>query len=113
MSFFGIMWGVMILRIFTYQKSVFNKIWRNSILTKNRPDFLRRLHVQRSYQRLGAWLLFNQEPTVGTPEHLLAAVGAAAITIGLATISDIYFERPIRRYGANGRAGASSTFIRI
>jgi peptidoglycan/LPS O-acetylase OafA/YrhL len=34
-------------------------------------------------------------------EHLLAAIAVVAISIGLATLSYIYFETPIRRYAAS------------
>ena len=33
-SLFGIMCGIVILRVFTYEASLFNAIWRNSILAK-------------------------------------------------------------------------------
>jgi peptidoglycan/LPS O-acetylase OafA/YrhL len=100
MSFFGIMWGIMILRVFTYQESIFNKVWQNSILIKIGLISYGVYMYNEVINGLVHGLLFNQEPTVSTPAHLLAAVGATAITIGLAAISYIYFERPIRRRGA-------------
>jgi peptidoglycan/LPS O-acetylase OafA/YrhL len=100
MSFFGIMWGIMILRVFTYQESIFNKVWQNSILIKIGLISYGVYMYNEVINGLVHGMLFNQEPTVSTPAHLLAAVGATAITIGLATISYIYFERPIRRRGA-------------
>jgi peptidoglycan/LPS O-acetylase OafA/YrhL len=52
-------------------------------------------------QRSGAWHPFQREPKIMEWEHLLAAIAVVAISIGLATLSYIYFETPIRRYAAS------------
>lgn len=99
-SFLAIMWAIVILRIFTYRSSVFNKIWRNSILAKiGLISYGLYMYHQAINGLIHGWL-FQQEPMIKTPEHLLAATAVIAIAIGLATISYIYFESPIRRYAA-------------
>jgi len=45
-------------------------------------------------------ILFNREPRITEWEHWLAAIAVLAISVGLATLSYIYFETPIRRYAA-------------
>jgi peptidoglycan/LPS O-acetylase OafA/YrhL len=99
-SLLAIMWAVMILRVFTYERSLFNKIWRNSILVKIGLISYGAYMYNEVVNGLVHGLLFNQEPMIKTPQQLLAGFGVVAITLGLATISYIYFERPIRRYGA-------------
>lgn len=98
-SLLAIMWAIVILRIFTYQNSMFNKIWRSSILAKIGLISYGLYMYHQSINGLVHGLLFNQEPTIKTPEHLLAAIAVLAISVGLAALSYIYFENPIRRYG--------------
>jgi peptidoglycan/LPS O-acetylase OafA/YrhL len=98
-SFLAIMWAIIILRLFTYQKSLFNKIWQNSILIKIGLISYGAYMYNEVVNGLVHGLLLNQEPTIKTPEYLLAGLGVVAITLGLATISYAYFERPLRRYG--------------
>jgi peptidoglycan/LPS O-acetylase OafA/YrhL len=98
-SLLAIMWAVVILRVFTYQNSAFNRIWRNSILAKIGLISYGLYMFHQSINGLVHGLLFNQEPTIRTPEHLLAAIAVIALATGLATISYIYFESPIRRFG--------------
>ena len=45
-------------------------------------------------------MLFGREPKITEWEHWLAAIAVLAISVGLATLSYIYFETPIRRYAA-------------
>jgi peptidoglycan/LPS O-acetylase OafA/YrhL len=99
-SLFGIMCGILILRVFTYEASLFNAIWRNSILAKIGLISYALYMYHQAINGLVHGLLFDQEPTISEPVHLLAAIGVLAIATGLATLSYIYFEKPIRRYGA-------------
>jgi peptidoglycan/LPS O-acetylase OafA/YrhL len=94
------MWAIMILRVFTYQSSLFNKVWRNSTLTSVGLISYGVYMYHEVVNGLVHGLLFSQAPLMNTPEQLLAGIGVAAITLGLATISYIYLELPIRRYGA-------------
>jgi peptidoglycan/LPS O-acetylase OafA/YrhL len=98
-SLLATMWAVVILRVFTYQNSAFNKIWRNSILAKIGLISYGLYMYHQSINGLVHGLLFNQEPTIKTPEHVLAAIAVITLAVGLATISYIYFESPIRRFG--------------
>lgn len=99
-SLLAIMWAIVILRIFTYQNSTFNMIWRNAILAKIGLISYGLYMYHQAVSGLVHGLLFNQEPTITKPEHALAAIAVLAIAFGLATLSYIYFESPIRRYGA-------------
>lgn len=99
-SIMAMMWAIVILRIFTCRNSVFNKIWRNSILAKvGLISYGLYMYHQAVNGLIHGWL-FGQEPTIKTPQQLLAAIAVIAIALGLATISYIYFESPIRRYAA-------------
>jgi peptidoglycan/LPS O-acetylase OafA/YrhL len=99
-SFLAIMWAIVILRIFTYRNSLFNKVWRNPILVRiGLISYGLYMYHQAVNGLVHQWL-FHHDPTIETPEHLLAAIAVIAIAVGLATISYIYFERPIRRYAA-------------
>jgi peptidoglycan/LPS O-acetylase OafA/YrhL len=95
-SLFAIMWGIVILRIFICPNSAFNSIWRNSALAKIGLVSYALYMYHQSINGLVHGLLFNQEPTITKPIHLVAAVGVLAIATGLATLSYIYFEGPIR-----------------
>jgi peptidoglycan/LPS O-acetylase OafA/YrhL len=116
-SLFGIMWAIVLLRVFTYQNSAFNAIWRNSILMKIGLISYALYMYHQAVNGLVHGILFNHEPLVETPVQFLAALGVMAIAIGLATLSYIYFESPIRRYGAalaanlSGAADRSDRFV--
>jgi len=97
----AIMWAIVILRLFTYKNSMFNNIWRSSILAKIGLISYGLYMYHQSINGLVHGLVFDQEPTIKTPEHLLAAIAVLAIALGLATLSYIYFESPIRRYGVS------------
>jgi peptidoglycan/LPS O-acetylase OafA/YrhL len=108
-STFGIMGAIVILRVFTYEKSTFNAIWRNSILAKIGLISYALYMYHQAVNGLVHGLLFNQEPTISEPAHLVAAIGVIAIATVLAALSYRYFERPIRQYGAALAARVSST----
>jgi peptidoglycan/LPS O-acetylase OafA/YrhL len=99
-SFYAIMWAVVILRIFTCKSSPFNKIWRNTLLAKIGLISYGLYMYHQAINGLVHGILFNQQPIIGTPAHLLAAIGVLTIATGLAIVSYIYFESPIRRYAA-------------
>jgi len=44
-------------------------------------------------------LLFNDEPRVESFPQLLASILVMALAIGLATVSYVFMERPIRAFG--------------
>jgi len=98
-SLFAIMWAIVILRIFTWPKSAFNGIWRVPMLAKIGLISYALYMYHQTINGLVHGLLFNQEPTISEPAHLVAAIGVLTIATGLATLSYIYFESPIRRVG--------------
>src|SRR3954453_2427034 len=99
-EYVAIMWAIVILRIFTRKDSPFNNIWRSRLLAKIGLISYALYMYHQAVNGLVHGLLFNQEPTITTPAHLFAAIAVIAISLGLATVSYIYFEAPIRRYGA-------------
>lgn len=99
-SLHGIMWAIVILRIFTYEKSHFNRIWRNVLLCRIGLVSYALYMYHQAINGLTHGILFNQEPTIAAPAHFLAAVFVVSLAGVLATLSYIYFESPIRRHGA-------------
>jgi peptidoglycan/LPS O-acetylase OafA/YrhL len=99
-SFFAIMWAIVILRIFSCKNSPFNKIWRNTLLAKIGLISYGLYMYHQAVNGLVHGILFNHQPMIATPAHLLAAIGVLTIATGLAIVSYIYFESPIRRYAA-------------
>jgi peptidoglycan/LPS O-acetylase OafA/YrhL len=99
-SLFAVMWAIVILRIFTCKNSPFNKIWRSTLLSKIGLISYGLYMYHQAINGLMHGILFSQQPTIATLAQLVAAVAVMAIAIGLATISYVYFEKPIRRYAA-------------
>ncbi len=98
-SLLALMWAIVILRIFTYKQSIFNAIWRNTILAKIGLISYGLYMYHQAVNGLIHGLLFNQEPTIANAGHLAAALGVLVLTFGLAILSYVYFESPIRRFG--------------
>lgn len=105
-SLLAMMWAIVILRIFTYEHSLFNAIWRNKILAKIGLISYALYMYHQAINGLVHGLLFNQEPTIANAKHLAAAFGVLGLAFGLATLSYIYFESPIRRFGQRLAAGS-------
>jgi peptidoglycan/LPS O-acetylase OafA/YrhL len=97
-SAFALMWAIVILRIFTYKRSMFNKIWRWPLLAKIGLISYALYMYHQAVNGLVHGVLFNQEPQISTPVQLIAALAVIAISVGFATLSYRYFEMPIRRY---------------
>jgi len=99
-SLLALMWAIVILRIFTFENSLFNSIWRGRILGKIGLVSYALYMYHQSINGLVHGLLFGKEPTIESPTQALAAVGVLVIAGALATISYIKFERPIRSWAA-------------
>lgn len=99
-SMLAIMWMIVIIRVFTYQNSYFNSIWRNIILCKIGLISYALYMYHQAINGLVHGIFFNQEPTISSPKHIIAAVCIVAIAVGLSILSYIYLESPIRRFGA-------------
>jgi peptidoglycan/LPS O-acetylase OafA/YrhL len=93
------MWALVILRVFTHERSRFNRLWTSSLLAKLGLISYGLYMYHQSINGLMHGLVFNQEPTVSNLPHLLAALAVDAIAIGVAALSYVYLETPIRQFG--------------
>ncbi|RAP37461.1 hypothetical protein B1207_04620 [Legionella quinlivanii] len=98
-SMLSLMWAVVILRIYTHKDSRLNTLWRHSILAKFGMISYGLYMFHQAINGLIHGIFFSQEPVISSSSQLLAALAVMTISIGLATVSFIYFERPIQRYG--------------
>jgi peptidoglycan/LPS O-acetylase OafA/YrhL len=99
-----------ILRVFTYQAGgILNRIWRNTLLAKIGLISYALYMYHQTVNGLVHGILFGREPKITEWEHLLAAIAVLAIAVGLATLSYIYVETPIRRYAATLAGTIGST----
>lgn len=108
MTVVGIMWALVVLRVFTYERNWFNKIWRNRSLAGIGLISYALYMYHQAVNGLMHGLLFNQEPTISTWAHLIAALGVIGISIGLAILSYFYFEKPIRVFAHRLADGVAS-----
>jgi peptidoglycan/LPS O-acetylase OafA/YrhL len=108
-SMLAAMFAIVILRVFTYQTSAFNRIWLNSLLAKIGLISYALYMYHQTVNGLVHGILFGGDPKITEWEHLLAAIAVLAISVGLATLSYIYFETPIRRYAATLAGTIAST----
>ena len=100
-SMLAIMFGIVILRVFTYQAGdILNRIWRNTILAKIGLISYALYMYHQTVNGLLHGIIFGREPKIAEWSHLLVAVAVVTVSIGLATLSYIYFETPIRRRAA-------------
>ncbi len=100
-SMLAIMFGIVILRVFTYQAGdILNRIWRNTILAKIGLISYALYMYHQTVNGLLHGIIFGREPKITEWSHLLVAVAVVTVSIGLATLSYIYFETPIRRRAA-------------
>jgi peptidoglycan/LPS O-acetylase OafA/YrhL len=110
-SLLALMWAIVILRIFTYEHSVFNAIWRNSILAKIGLISYGLYMYHQAINGLIHEFIFNQEPTIANVAQFAAALGVLAAAFGAAILSYVYFESPIRRYGQKLAATSKGKLI--
>jgi peptidoglycan/LPS O-acetylase OafA/YrhL len=114
-SLLALMWAIVILRVFTWEGSLFNAIWRNRTLGKLGLISYGAYMYHQTVNGLVHGILFGREPKITSNLELLAGLAVCAIAIGLATLSYIYYERPIRRFAGrlsdslgSGRATAEA-----
>jgi peptidoglycan/LPS O-acetylase OafA/YrhL len=100
-SMLAMMFGIVILRVFTYQAGgILNRIWRNTILAKIGLISYALYMYHQTVNGLLHGIIYGREPKIAEWSHLLVAVAVVTVSIGLATLSYIYFETPIRRRAA-------------
>lgn len=97
-SLMAILWAILILRVFTFEQSWFNRVWRNSVLRWIGLISYALYMYHQAVNGLIHGILFGQEPVITNFAHLLTAIIVIAISILLAAISYYYFEKPIRDY---------------
>jgi peptidoglycan/LPS O-acetylase OafA/YrhL len=98
-SLLALMWAIVILRVFTYERSIFNAVWRTTVLVKIGLISYGLYMYHQAVNGLVHGLLFDQEPTIANVSDVVAGLGVLVIAFGIATLSYIYFESPIRRLG--------------
>jgi peptidoglycan/LPS O-acetylase OafA/YrhL len=97
---FAVMAAIMILRLFTYRRSLFNMIWRFPPLAYIGLISYALYMYHQAVNGLVHGIVFNQVPTISTTAHLVAAIAIVVIATALAGVSYVYFEMPIRRRAA-------------
>lgn len=112
-SFLAIMWAIIILRIFTCNKSIFNKIWCNRTLAKVGLISYGLYMYHQMVNGLVHSLLFDSEPVISNISSALASLAVVTISVALAIISYRWFESPIRRLAAAKIARSSAKAIRV
>ncbi len=100
------MFALLILRIFLYEPGPYHRFLRTKVLTGIGLISYALYMYHQAVNGLMHGFIFNQEPHISTVTELLVAFAVMAIAVGLATLSYVYFERPIRRLAQ--RVGYSS-----
>jgi peptidoglycan/LPS O-acetylase OafA/YrhL len=93
----ALMFALLILRIFLYEPGPYHWFLRTKVLTGIGLISYALYMYHQAVNGLMHAFIFNQEPRISTVADLLVAFAVMAIAVGLATLSYIYFERPIRR----------------
>jgi peptidoglycan/LPS O-acetylase OafA/YrhL len=99
-SFAAILCAIIILRVFTYQNSFFNRLWLSKRLGQIGLISYALYMFHQSVNGTVHAVVFNQEPKIATLAHLIAAFCIISISIGLAILSHIYIEKPIRTWAS-------------
>lgn len=95
------MWAIVILRIFTVQNSIFNKVWLSKTLARGGLISYALYMYHQAVNGLMHQLILKQDPQVTNLREFLVSLGVVGISIGLATLSYKYFESPIRKFSQN------------
>lgn len=98
-SAFAFMCLLFILRVFFYEPGIFHRLLRSTVLVKAGLISYALYMYHQAVNGLLHGFIFNQEPRIGSLAEFTVALLVIAIAIGLATLSYIYMENPIRRLG--------------
>lgn len=96
-SFLALMFALIILRIFLYEKSSISAMLRSSTLGKVGAVSYALYMYHQVVNGMIHGYFFNEAPKITSFTHLFAAVCVVTITFVLAAISYKYLEMPIRR----------------
>jgi len=91
------MFALLILRIFLYEPGPYHWFLRTKVLTGIGLISYALYMYHQAVNGLMHGFIFNQEPHISTVAELFVSFAVMAIAIALATLSYVYFERPIRR----------------
>ncbi|BCA94969.1 hypothetical protein TUM19329_13300 [Legionella antarctica] len=95
----AILSSILILRVFLYRKNTANFIWRWRLLALfgliSYPLYM----YHQAINGLIHGYFFGDEPVISSYSQLLASIPVMVLSILLATISYIWMEKPIRRWG--------------
>jgi peptidoglycan/LPS O-acetylase OafA/YrhL len=104
----ALMWAIVILRIFTVERSIFNRIWLNRTLAKIGLISYALYMYHQAVNGLFHQIIFGHEPRVDSLAEFAVSIAVMATAIGLATLSYRYYEKPIRTF-AQDLAGKRSS----
>ena len=95
----GLLFAIMILRIFLYEPGRYHWIFRSRVLTYGGLISYALYMYHQSINGLLHGFIYNQEPKVGSLGEFGVACLTMVIAVGLASLSYVYLERPIRQLG--------------
>jgi peptidoglycan/LPS O-acetylase OafA/YrhL len=95
----AIVCAVIILRVFLFERSAFNAIWKSKILSFFGLISYALYMYHQSVNGLVHAYLFGNEPVVNSWVQFWASLIVMTIAVGLATLSYFWMERPVRRFG--------------
>ena len=95
-SFLALMFAMIILRVFLYDKSWISAMLRSSALGKIGDSYALYMYHQGINGMIHGYF-FNSEPIITSLAQLFAAVCVVTVTFMLAAVSYGYLEMPIRR----------------
>jgi peptidoglycan/LPS O-acetylase OafA/YrhL len=97
-SLFAILFSIIILRIYTHQNSLFNRMWEWKLLTGVGVISYALYMYHQAINGLVHGFIFHQEPAIKDCAELLAGIIVMILSIALAILSYIYIEKPIRSF---------------
>ncbi len=98
-SAMAIMWGIVLLNVFTAPDSIFNRVWRLRLLKRMSAISYALYMYHQAVNGLVHGLLFGGEPAISGWPQFLASLAVMAISIALAMLSYRFIENPIRGFG--------------
>lgn len=94
-----LMWGIVVLRVFTHERDPLNAIWRTPLLMAVGTISFALYMYHQTVNGMVHEFVFDRAPVIDGPVSLFAAFAVVAIATGLALLSWRYVERPARALG--------------
>jgi len=110
-SFIAILAAIVILRLFTYQQNAFNRLWLAKPLAWLGAISYGLYMYHQSINGMVHGFIFNQEPKVASLAEFGASIFVMASATAMATVSYLFIEKPIRKYGHRYSLKFPSTFL--